>query len=124
MGAVADARLDYAARSFKCTEPMLGELSMKPSDYLRWQVRVTPFPGEDVAELVKISCPELYLFSSDYPHPEGTNIALMGRTALPSKSRERWKVAVHLQPSRGGSGESGTEAVETSSTWWSSPAPC
>ena len=48
------------------------ELSMKPSDYLRRQVRVTPFPGEDVAELVKISSPELYLFSSDYPHPEGT----------------------------------------------------
>ena len=45
---------------------------MKPSDYLRRQVRVTPFPGEDVAELVKISSPELYLFSSDYPHPEGT----------------------------------------------------
>ncbi|HQZ33502.1 MAG TPA: hypothetical protein PK020_03705 [Ilumatobacteraceae bacterium] len=35
-------------------------------------MRVTPFPGEDVAELVKISSPELYLFSSDYPHPEGT----------------------------------------------------
>ena len=66
------ARMDYAARSFKRTEPMLGELSMKPSDYVRRQVRVTPFPGEDVAELVKISSPELYLFSSDYPHPEGT----------------------------------------------------
>ncbi len=66
------ARLDYAARSFKRTEPMLGELSMKPSDYLRRQVRVTPFPGEDVAELMAISSPELYLFSSDYPHPEGT----------------------------------------------------
>lgn len=64
-------RIDDAARSFKRTEPMLGELSMKPSDYLRRQVRVTPFPGEDVAELVKISSPELYLFSSDYPHPEG-----------------------------------------------------
>lgn len=66
------ARLDYAARSFKRTEPMLGELSLTPSDYLRRQVRFTPFPGEDVAELVAISGPELYLFSSDYPHPEGT----------------------------------------------------
>jgi predicted TIM-barrel fold metal-dependent hydrolase len=35
-------------------------------------VRFTPFPGEDVAEMVAISGPELYLFSSDYPHPEGT----------------------------------------------------
>jgi predicted TIM-barrel fold metal-dependent hydrolase len=66
------ARLDYAAKSFRRTEPMLGELSLKPSDYIRRQVRVTPFPGEDVAALVAISGPELYLFSSDYPHPEGT----------------------------------------------------
>ena len=65
-------RLDYAAKSFGRTEPMLGELTMKPSEYLRRQVRVTPFPGEDVAEMVAISGPELYLFSSDYPHPEGT----------------------------------------------------
>ena len=51
---------------------MLGELTLLPSEYLRRQVRVTPFPGEDVADLVAISAPELYLFSSDYPHPEGT----------------------------------------------------
>jgi uncharacterized protein len=66
------ARLDYAAKSFRRTEPMLQELSLKPSDYLRRQVRFTPFPGEDVAEMVAHSGPELYLFSSDYPHPEGT----------------------------------------------------
>ncbi len=66
------SRLDYAASSFARTEPMIGELSMNPSDYIRRQVRFTPFPGEDVAEMVAISGPELYLFSSDYPHPEGT----------------------------------------------------
>jgi uncharacterized protein len=66
------ARLDYAAKSFRRTEPMLADLTMKPSDYVRRQVRFTPFPGEDVAEMVAISGPELYLFSSDYPHPEGT----------------------------------------------------
>jgi len=65
-------RLDYAAKSFRRTEPMLAELSLKPSEYIRRQVRFTPFPGEDVAEMVAISGPELYLFSSDYPHPEGT----------------------------------------------------
>src|SRR3546814_20556528 len=65
-------RLDYAAKSFARTEPMLGELSMKPSEYVRRQVRVTPFPGEDVAELISISSPEIFLFSSDYHHPEGT----------------------------------------------------
>lgn len=66
------ARLDYAAKSFRRTEPLLGELTLRPSDYLRRQVRFTPFPGEDVGQLVRISSPELYLFSSDYPHPEGT----------------------------------------------------
>jgi uncharacterized protein len=66
------ARLDYAAKSFKKTEPMLGELSLKPSEYLRRQVRFTPFPGEDIAGLIEMTGPELYLFSSDYPHPEGT----------------------------------------------------
>ncbi|MEZ5378723.1 MAG: amidohydrolase family protein [Acidimicrobiales bacterium] len=66
------SRLDYAAKSFARTEPMIAELSMKPSDFLRRQVRFTPFAGEDVAEMIAHSSPELYLFSSDYPHPEGT----------------------------------------------------
>ena len=51
---------------------MLAELSLQPSEYIRRQVRFTPFPGEDVASLVADTGPELYLFSSDYPHPEDT----------------------------------------------------
>jgi uncharacterized protein len=66
------ARLDYAHRSFRKTEPMLAELSLTPSEYLRRQVRVTPFPGEDVGSLIQMTGSDLYLFSSDYPHPEGT----------------------------------------------------
>jgi predicted TIM-barrel fold metal-dependent hydrolase len=66
------ARLDYAHKSFRKTEPMLGELTLKPSEYLRRQVRFTPFPGEEVGSLIAMTGPELYLFSSDYPHPEGT----------------------------------------------------
>ena len=66
------ARLDYALKSFSKSEPMLGELQLKPSEYIRRQVRFTPFPGEDVAAMVADTGPELYLFSSDYPHPEGT----------------------------------------------------
>ena len=34
-------------------------------------MRFTPYPFEDVAQLVSESSPELYLFSSDYPHAEG-----------------------------------------------------
>ncbi len=66
------SRLDYAAKSFSRTEPIIAELSLKPSEYIRRQVRFTPFAGEDVAEMIAHSHPELYLFSSDYPHPEGT----------------------------------------------------
>ena len=64
-------RLDYTAKTFK-REPLVGELAMLPSEYLRRQARFTPFPGEDVGALIEQSGPELYLFSSDYPHPEGT----------------------------------------------------
>ena len=36
------------------------------------KVRFTPFPFEDVGWLIDDSGDELFLFSSDYPHPEGT----------------------------------------------------
>ena len=32
----------------------------------------TPFPHENVTNLIEQSNAELYLFSSDYPHVEGT----------------------------------------------------
>lgn len=66
------SRLDYAFKSFSKTEPMLQELSLRPSEYVQRQVRFTPYPGEDVAGMVALTGPDLYLFSSDYPHPEGT----------------------------------------------------
>jgi predicted TIM-barrel fold metal-dependent hydrolase len=65
-------RLDFAARAFARNEPLIGELTLTPSDYVRRQVRFTPFPGEDVGKMIEQNGPELYLFSSDYPHPEGT----------------------------------------------------
>jgi len=46
-------------------------LSMRPSDYVKRQVRVTPYPTEDVGRLVERVGSELLLFSSDYPHVEG-----------------------------------------------------
>lgn len=42
-----------------------------PSDYLRRQVRFTPLVFEDVQWLIDSAGPELFLFSTDYPHPEG-----------------------------------------------------
>ncbi|HEY5106102.1 MAG TPA: amidohydrolase family protein [Caulobacteraceae bacterium] len=65
-------RLDLAHRAFRKSDPSVEGLSLKPSDYIRRQVKFTPFPGEDVGRMIRDAGPELFLFSSDYPHPEGT----------------------------------------------------
>jgi predicted TIM-barrel fold metal-dependent hydrolase len=65
-------RIDIAQGTFKKSEPLLAGLPEKASDYIRRQVRFTPFPTEPVAWLVENAGEELFLFSSDYPHPEGT----------------------------------------------------
>ena len=64
-------RLDHAAKIWARSEPHLATMSRPPSQQIREQVRFTPYPFEDVAQLVRESYPELYLFSSDYPHAEG-----------------------------------------------------
>jgi predicted TIM-barrel fold metal-dependent hydrolase len=66
------SRLDRGARLFSKGDPNLGALSLKPSEYLRRQFKFTPFPGEDVGKFIRDAGPELFMFSSDYPHPEGT----------------------------------------------------
>jgi hypothetical protein len=38
---------------------------------VRRQVRVTPYPTEDVGRLIERCGPELFMFSSDFPHVEG-----------------------------------------------------
>jgi predicted TIM-barrel fold metal-dependent hydrolase len=65
-------RIDIAQGTFKKSEPLLAELPMTASDYIRRQVRFTPFPTEPVGWLIEQAGEELFLFSSDYPHPEGT----------------------------------------------------
>ena len=63
--------LDGAASAFARNEERLQKLSMKPSEFVRRQVRVTPYPHEDVGWLVANAGEEIFLFSSDYPHVEG-----------------------------------------------------
>ena len=63
-------RLDIAQRTFKRTEPAL-DLPLTASDYIRRQVKFTPFPTEPVGWMIEQAGEELFLFSSDYPHPEG-----------------------------------------------------
>ena len=45
---------------------------MKPSEYVREHLKFTPFPGEPVGWMIEQAGAELFMFSSDYPHPEGT----------------------------------------------------
>lgn len=63
--------MDNAARVFGRNEPLLKELTMKPSDYVRRQIRFTPIVCEDAGWLVDAAGEDLFLFSSDYPHREG-----------------------------------------------------
>jgi predicted TIM-barrel fold metal-dependent hydrolase len=47
-------------------------LSMKPSEYVRRNIRVTPFYFEPVALYIeRHGLEECYCYSSDFPHPEG-----------------------------------------------------
>jgi len=63
--------LDGAAAAFAKNEERLQKLSMKPSEFVKRQVRVTPYPHEDVGWIIANSAEEIPLFSSDYPHVEG-----------------------------------------------------
>jgi uncharacterized protein len=64
-------RLDQIAGIWKRSEPELAALTRLPSEQITEQVGFTPYPFEDVAAMIRESNPDLYLFSSDYPHIEG-----------------------------------------------------
>jgi predicted TIM-barrel fold metal-dependent hydrolase len=63
--------MDSAAIAFVKNEERLQKLSMTPSEFVRRQIRVTPYPHEDAGWIVENTGPEVCLFSSDYPHVEG-----------------------------------------------------
>lgn len=51
-------------------------LKMKPSEYFRRQVKVAAFWNEPLLWMFESAGPEVFLFSSDFPHPEGSNSAV------------------------------------------------
>jgi predicted TIM-barrel fold metal-dependent hydrolase len=65
-------RLDGAWKGWRKTDPVVGSLQVPPSEYIRRAVRFTPFATENAGTIIREGGPELFLFSSDYPHPEGT----------------------------------------------------
>lgn len=63
--------LDYGLRAFKRTEEPLRRLQDKPSEYVKRHLKFTPFPGEDIGWMIEQAGSEVFMFSTDYPHPEG-----------------------------------------------------
>jgi uncharacterized protein len=64
-------QMEAAFEAFARHEERLQALSLRPSEYVRRQVRFTPYPTEDVGWIIDQCGPEVCLFSSDYPHVEG-----------------------------------------------------
>ena len=56
-------------RSSRPSPPL--DLPLKASDYVHRQLWFTPFPTEPVGWMIEQGGDDLFLFSSDYPHPEG-----------------------------------------------------
>jgi predicted TIM-barrel fold metal-dependent hydrolase len=87
-------KLDMATRNFRRSEPQLNAMPLTPREYVERQMWFTPFPGEPVGDLIDQVGDGLLLFSSDYPHPEGTRDPL-GRfeatmNAVDVDARERF----------------------------------
>ncbi len=84
-------RLDHAVDIWARSEPHLAKFQRKPSEQIREQLRFTPYAFEDVGAFIRESMPELYLFSSDYPHAEGGRdpIGRFSRSLEASSAAER-----------------------------------
>jgi predicted TIM-barrel fold metal-dependent hydrolase len=63
--------MESSFEAFRKGEARLQRLALRPSEYVRRQVRATPYPAEDVGWIVSQAGDEICLFSSDFPHVEG-----------------------------------------------------
>jgi predicted TIM-barrel fold metal-dependent hydrolase len=64
-------QMDSAMDAFGRHEERLRQLSLTPGEYVERQVRVTPYPTEDVGWVTDQVGPNILLFNTDYPHVEG-----------------------------------------------------
>ena len=64
-------RLDWVVKHWSRNDANLQGLSRVPSRQMTDQLAFTPFVFEEVGRFIDQSNPDLYLFSSDYPHIEG-----------------------------------------------------
>ena len=64
-------QMESAFDAFARHEERLQRLSLRPSEYVRRQMKFTPYPTEDVGWIIEQAGAQTVLFSSDYPHVEG-----------------------------------------------------
>jgi predicted TIM-barrel fold metal-dependent hydrolase len=64
-------RLDWVVKHWSRNDANLQGFSRRPSEQITEQLAFTPFVFEEVGRFIDQSSPDLYLFSSDYPHIEG-----------------------------------------------------
>lgn len=64
-------QMESAMDAFGRHEERLRDLTLSPREYVERQVRVTPYPTEDVGWVTDQVGPNILLFNTDYPHVEG-----------------------------------------------------
>ena len=86
--------LDTALEAFAKNEERLRRLELRPSEYVRRQIRVTPYPHEPVGWIIEQAGEDVCLFSSDWPHVEGGRNPLrrfeQSIEALPERAKQRF----------------------------------
>lgn len=88
-------RLDWTAQIWR-KEADLGQLTRSPTETALEHLAFTPYVYEDVGELIQLSDDRLYLFSSDYPHYEGSKNPIgrfeqfLDRAAVAEASRAKF----------------------------------
>ena len=60
----------------------IADLAEPPSAYLRRQIRVASFGFERPAQLAR-QAGDIFMFGSDYPHPEGNEFCVCPGVPLP-----------------------------------------
>ncbi len=64
-------QMESAFEAFHRHEERVRALELRPSDYVRRQMKFTPYPTEDVGWIIDQAGAEVVMFNSDYPHVEG-----------------------------------------------------
>ena len=64
-------QMESAIDAFARHEERLQRLSMRPSEFVERQIRVTPYPTEDIGWVTDQIGPNVLLFNTDFPHVEG-----------------------------------------------------